>query len=150
MHAATVAQDFFGVMRTTFNLQRLFILQRAHKGEQNLPPLLTCREVLEFATIEGARCANLERKVGTLTPGKEADIVMLKADRLDIWPLNNAPGTVVNLMNPSHVDTVFIAGKVRKWRGNLVGVDAPRVLRLVEAARDAVMRRAGFQVNLLG
>jgi cytosine/adenosine deaminase-related metal-dependent hydrolase len=149
-HAATVAQDFFGVMRTTFNLQRLFILQRAQKGEQGLPALLTCREVIEFATIEGARCANLERKVGTLTPGKEADIVMLKADRLDIWPLNNAPGTVVNLMNPSHVDTVFVAGKVRKWRGNMVGIDAPRVLRLVETARDAVMRRAGFQVSLLG
>jgi 5-methylthioadenosine/S-adenosylhomocysteine deaminase len=148
-HAATVAQDFFGIMRTTFNLQRLFILQRAQKGEQNLPPLITCREVLEFATIEGARCANLERKVGTLTPGKEADIVMLKADRLDIWPLNNAPSVVVNLMNPSHVDTVFIAGKVRKWRGSLLGVDAPRVLRLVETARDAVMRRAGFQVSML-
>src|SRR5437763_1308403 len=42
-HAATVAQDFFGIMRTTFNLQRLFILQRAQKGEQNLPPLITCR-----------------------------------------------------------------------------------------------------------
>ena len=74
---------------------------------------------------------------------------MLKADRLDTWPLNNAPSAVVNLMNPSHVDTVFIAGKVRKWRGNLLGVDAPRVLRLAETARDAVMRRAGFQVSML-
>ncbi len=112
-HGTTVAQDFFGIMRTTFNLQRLRVLQRARSGEQNLPPLLTCREVLEFATKEGARCANLEGKVGTLTPGKEADIVLLRADRLDIWPLNNAPSVVVNLMNPSHVDTVLIAGKVR-------------------------------------
>ena len=128
----------------------LFRAQRARNGEQNLPPLLTCRDVLEFATIEGARCANLDGKVGTLTPGKEADIVMLRADRLDVWPLNNAPGTVVNLMNPGHVETVFIAGKVKKWRGNLVGVDEPRVLRLVQEARDAVMRRAGFQINSSG
>ena len=77
-------------------------------------------------------------------------IVMLKADRLNVWPLNNAPGAVVNLMNPSNVDTVFIAGKVRKWRGNLVGVDVPRVLRLVQEARDAVVRRAGFQTSLFG
>ncbi len=126
------------------------LLQRARRGEQNLPPLLTCRDVLEFATIEGARCANLESKVGTLTPGKEADIVMLAADRLNVWPLNNAPGAVVNLMNPSNVETVFIAGKVKKWRGNLVGVDVPRVLRLVQEARDAVVRRAGFRMNLLG
>ncbi len=51
------------------------------------------RDMLEFATIEGARCANLESKVGTLTPGKEADIVLLAADRISIWPLNNAPGS---------------------------------------------------------
>jgi 5-methylthioadenosine/S-adenosylhomocysteine deaminase len=148
-HSATVAQDMFGVMRTTFNLQRLFILQRKRNGEQNLPALLTAREVLEFATIEGARCADLESKVGTLTPGKDADLLMLRADRFDIWPLNNAPGTVVNLMNPSHVENVFIAGKVKKWRGNLVGVDLARVLRLAQESRDAVMRRANFSVNLL-
>jgi 5-methylthioadenosine/S-adenosylhomocysteine deaminase len=57
---------------------------------------------------------------------------------------------VVNQMNPGNVDTVFIAGKVKKWRGTLVGVDVPRALRLVQDARDAVMRRAGFAVNLLG
>jgi predicted membrane-bound spermidine synthase len=57
---------------------------------------------------------------------------------------------VVNLMNPSNVDTVLIAGKLKKWRGNLVGVNVPRVLRLVQDARDAVMRRAGFQMSLLG
>jgi cytosine/adenosine deaminase-related metal-dependent hydrolase len=106
--------------------------------------------VLEFATVEGARCANLDGKVGTLSPGKDADIVVLRADRLDVWPLNNAPGAVVNLMNPSHVETVFIAGKVRKWRGNLVGVDATRVRQLMQESRDAVLRRAGFEMNLLG
>src|SRR5439155_22464154 len=54
-HSATVAQDMFGIMRTAFEVQRLFTLQRRAKGEQNTPALLTCRDVLEFATIEGAR-----------------------------------------------------------------------------------------------
>jgi hypothetical protein len=75
---------------------------------------------------------------------------MLRADRLSLWPLNNAPGTVVNLMNPGNVDAVFIAGKVRKWRGELVGVDLPRLMRTAEEARDSVMRRAGFSVSFLG
>jgi 5-methylthioadenosine/S-adenosylhomocysteine deaminase len=149
-HGVEIAQDFFTIMRSTFTFQRNQLFQRARSGEQNLPPLLTCRDLLEFATIEGARCANLDSKVGTLTPGKEADILLLTADRLNIWPLNNAPGVVVNQMSPGNVDAVFIAGKVKKWRGNLVGVDVPRVLRLVQEARDAVMRRAGFTVNLLG
>jgi 5-methylthioadenosine/S-adenosylhomocysteine deaminase len=148
-HSVTIAPDFFTVMRTVFAFQRMQIFARARGGAQDLPPLLTCREVLEFATIEGARCAGLDSKIGTLTPGKEADIVMLRADRLNLWPLNNAPGTVVNLMNPGNVDTVFIAGIVKKWRGSLVGVDAPRLMRMAEEARDAVMQRAGFSVNFL-
>ena len=129
-------------------MQRLNLLQRARRGEQKLPPLLATREVLEFATIDGARCIMLDKKVGTLTPGKEADIVMLATDRLNVWPLNNVPGAVVNLMNPMNVDTVFIAGKVKKWRGGLVGVDVTRVLRLVAEARDGVIKRAGFKTNL--
>jgi 5-methylthioadenosine/S-adenosylhomocysteine deaminase len=149
-HGVEITQDFFTVMRSTFTFQRNQLFQRARNGEQNLPPLLTCRDLLEFATIEGARCANLDSKVGTLTPGKEADLLLLTTDRLNIWPLNNAAGVVVNQMNPGNVDAVFIAGKVKKWRGNLVGVDLPRVRRLVQDARDAVMRRAGFAVNLLG
>jgi 5-methylthioadenosine/S-adenosylhomocysteine deaminase len=145
-----IAQDFFTIMRSTLTFQRNQLFQRACAGEQNLPPLLSGRDLLEFATIEGARCANLETKVGTLTPGKEADLLLLAVDRLNIWPLSNAPGVVVNPMNPGNVDTVFIAGKVKKWRGNLVGVDVPRVMRLVQEARDAVMRRAGFATNLFG
>jgi cytosine/adenosine deaminase-related metal-dependent hydrolase len=144
----TMAQDPFTVMRACFTLQRLNLLQRARRGEKNLPPLLTTREVLEFATVDGARCLGLAGKIGTLTPGKEADIVMLAADRLNVWPLNNVPGAVVNLMNPMNVDTVFIAGKVKKWRGGLVGVDVARVLKLVEEARDGVIARAGFKTNL--
>jgi len=149
-HGVTLAQDMFTLMRGTLMFQRLQVLQRARKGEQNLPPLLTSRDLLEFGTIAGARCANIDSKVGTLAPGKEADIVMLRADRLDVWPLSNAHGVVANFMNPGHVEAVFIAGKVRKWRGSLVGVDVARVARTVQEARDAVMRRANFKVDLLG
>jgi 5-methylthioadenosine/S-adenosylhomocysteine deaminase len=149
-HAATVGMDMFGMMRTAFNLQRLAVLQRTMKKEEGVPPLLTCREVLEFATINGARCAALDGKVGTLTPGKDADIVMLKADEISVWPLNNAPSAVVNLMNPSHVETVFIAGKAKKWRGKLVGIDVARVLKTVADSRDAVLKRANFSVDMVG
>jgi 5-methylthioadenosine/S-adenosylhomocysteine deaminase len=85
-----------------------------------------------------------------LTPGKEADLVLLRADRASLWPMSNAVGTVVNMMNPGNVETVLIGGKPRKWRGRLVGVDLERTFRLAGEAREAVMRRAGFSVNLLG
>jgi cytosine/adenosine deaminase-related metal-dependent hydrolase len=149
-HGTTVAQDMFTVMRTVFEVQRLFVQQRIRRNEPNLPPLLTCREVLAFATIAGARCALLDSKIGTLAPGKDADIVMLRADRPDVWPMNNAASMVVNRMNPSHVEAVFIAGKVRKWHGSLVNVDFSRIMRLAQEAREAVMQRGGFHVDLLG
>jgi 5-methylthioadenosine/S-adenosylhomocysteine deaminase len=149
-HGVAVAQDFFSVMRTAFAFQRMGIFARARAGEPNLPALLTCRDMLEFATLEGARCAGLDRRTGTLSPGKEADLVLLRADGFSLWPLNNAAGTVVNLMNPGHVEGVFIAGKPKKWRGRLVGIDTARVMRLAAEARDAVMRRAGFAVDFLG
>ena len=105
-----------------------------------------CQKLIPGAEIGALQAA----KVGTLTPGKEADILMLRADRFDVWPLNNAPSVVANLMNPSHVEAVFIAGKVKKWRGSLVGVDAARVLRLAQEARAAVMRRGNFALDVVG
>jgi 5-methylthioadenosine/S-adenosylhomocysteine deaminase len=149
-HAVTLSSDMFSMMRMTGVVQRYGVYERERTNSQNTAKLLTCREILEFGTINGARCANVDGKVGTLTPGKEADLLMLKADSIDVWPLNNAYGAVVNLMGPAHVEAVFIAGRVKKWRGNLVGVDTPRVLRSMQEARDGVLRRANFPMDLFG
>jgi 5-methylthioadenosine/S-adenosylhomocysteine deaminase len=142
--------DMFSIMRTAFTLQRALANERTIAGEKNVPRLLTCRDVIEMATIEGARVAHLDQKIGTLTPGKEADIVMLATDRINVFPLNNAPGTVVTLMDTSNVENVFIAGKVRKWRGQLVGVDLNRIRRLTENARDGLLARTKYPRDLFG
>jgi 5-methylthioadenosine/S-adenosylhomocysteine deaminase len=149
-HGVNLTQDMFSLMRSTFQYQRLRAHERRRAGDKNPPAFLNCRDLLEFATIAGARCAQIDSKVGTLTPGKDADIVLLRADRLDIWPLSNAYGTVVNFMNPGHVEAVLIAGKVKKWRGNLVGVDHARIVRMAQEARDGVMKRANYKFDLLG
>jgi len=145
-----MAADMFTVMRSTFTLHRTLLNERALAGEQKLPPLLTCRDVLEMATIDGARVSHLDHKVGTLTPGKEADIIMLRTDAINVAPLNNAPGAIVTLMDTSNVDTVLIAGKVVKRSGKLVGVDLNRIRKAVEASRDAVLARAMYPRNMLG
>ena len=142
-----MAADMFTIMRSTFTLHRTLINERALNGEKNLPRLLTSRDVLEMATIDGARTSHLDHKVGTLTPGKEADIVMLRTDAINVMPLNNAPGAIVTLMDTSNVDTVLIAGKVMKRGGKLVGVDMNRIRRTVEASRDAVIARAKYPRN---
>jgi len=145
-----MAADMFTVMRATFTLHRTLVNERALAGEQNLPRLLTCRDVLEMATIYGAETCHLDHKIGTLTPGKEADIIVLRTDAINVTPLNNAPGAVVTLMDTSNVDTVLIAGKIMKRSGKLVGVDLNRIRRTVETSRDAVLERAGYARNLFG
>src|SRR5215510_10656097 len=132
----SVPNDFFQQMRTVFSLQKNEVWAKRLAGQKDAGKFLTVREVLEFATVEGARANGLERKIGTLTPGKEADIILLRTDRLNVMPMNNAVGAVVTSMGPQNVDTVLIAGKVMKRNGQLVGVDWDRITRLGDEARD--------------
>src|SRR6185437_6781288 len=86
----------------------------------SIPAPLTTRDVLRYATINGAKALGLDKKTGTLTPNKEADIIILDATRINVAPLNQVPGAVVSLMDRTNVETVIVAGKVRKWKGQLL------------------------------
>src|SRR5262249_10398387 len=83
----------------------------------SVPAPLTTRDVLRYATINGAKALGLDKKTGTLTPNKEADIIILDATRINVAPLNQVPGAVVSLMDRTNVETVIVAGKMRKWKG---------------------------------
>jgi 5-methylthioadenosine/S-adenosylhomocysteine deaminase len=110
--------DLFTEMRVAFHLQRWTIHSARSRQDPKLPALLTVRDMLEFATIRGAQNAALDRKIGTLTPGKEADIVAIRADDINTMPLTNAISSVVSHAHAGNVDTVLIAGEIRKWRGS--------------------------------
>jgi cytosine/adenosine deaminase-related metal-dependent hydrolase len=136
-------------MRSVFTLQRAFVNERAIKGEQDVPTLLTARDVIEFATVQGARADGLDSKIGTLTPGKEADIVILRTDLPNTLPFNNAYGAIVTAMDTSNVDTVFIAGRVMKRSGKLVGVDLARIQREAAASRDYLVGKLGWSPSVI-
>jgi cytosine/adenosine deaminase-related metal-dependent hydrolase len=104
--------------------------------------------VIRFATLEGAKGLKLDRKTGSLTPGKEADIVMLDATAINVTPLNHVPGAVVTLMERSNVDSVFVAGKLRKYRGKLLDVDIAKLRGELEASRDYIFQAAGVPRDL--
>jgi cytosine/adenosine deaminase-related metal-dependent hydrolase len=145
----TMAADMFTQMRSVFILQRALINDRSIKGEKDLPPLLTARDLVELATLQGARVDGLERKVGSLTPGKEADIVLLRTDLPNTLPFNSAYGAIVTAMDTSNVDTVMIAGKVRKRAGKLVGVDLAGIGRQAAASRDYLVDKLGWPRSVL-
>jgi 5-methylthioadenosine/S-adenosylhomocysteine deaminase len=145
----TAPGDLFTQMRTILALQHNNVWMRGLAGEKNLPKLLTARDVIEFATIEGARANHLDRKVGTLTPGKEADLILLRTDRFSVTPMNSATGAVVSSMNTANVDTVLIAGKLMKRNGQLVDAEYDKVAKLVETSRDYTMRNAKYEPTKL-
>jgi 5-methylthioadenosine/S-adenosylhomocysteine deaminase len=99
--------DPFSLIRGAFCLQRALAndlaFPESNPGGLPVPQAITSRQVIEMATIAGAASNRVLDKVGTLTPGKEADIVVLDARNINIWPMNNVPGTVVTMMNPRHV-----------------------------------------------
>jgi len=110
--------------------------------------LLTTRDVLRFATINGAKALRLDHKTGSLTPGKEADIIILDATSINVAPLNHVPGAVVSLMDRTNVETVIVAGKIKKWKGRLVGVDISHLRRQLEASRDFIFSAANIPQDL--
>jgi 5-methylthioadenosine/S-adenosylhomocysteine deaminase len=134
----------FGTMRATIGTERgADNAQARERGEPSVARMeLTCRDVLEFATIEGARACGLDGRVGSLTPGKRADVIVVRADSFGMTPMNNPVGAFVYNAHPGLVDTVLVDGRIVKRAGAMVGVDAARVRRAAIESRDDIIRRA--------
>ncbi|CAM3705180.1 amidohydrolase family protein [Smaragdicoccus niigatensis] len=131
--------DFFSQMRAAFCLQRGAIRT---SGESTPLPLST-RETLRIATLGGAQAAHLDHLVGSLTPGKRADVVVLNARALNAGPVLNAPGAVVHMMDTSNVETVLVDGRIVKSDGRLIDVDTDHVLDKLAASAEGLLSRSG-------
>ena len=92
-------------------------------GSEEEPKLLTCREVLEFATIEGARVCGIEDRTGSLTPGKQADVVVLRCDHTNTYPVIDPSRRSCCRPTRATSSSVFVAGEILKRDGKLVGAD---------------------------
>jgi cytosine/adenosine deaminase-related metal-dependent hydrolase len=130
--------DFFTQMRSVFTLQRMQAINGPRGGAQ--PKLLNARG--DRVRHDRGAGQSLDRKVGTLTPGKQADIILLRTDTINVMPMNTC-GAIV-LVDTSNVDTVFIDGKIRKRNGRLVDVDMNRVSRQARESRDFIVSKLGW------
>ena len=142
------SSDMFAEMHTAFLMQRAMLQNRRFAGEQNLAKPVNVSDVLEGATVNGAVCAGLGDKIGTISPGREADIVMFRADDINLYPSNNALGTVVQAADRSNVDTVIIGGRIRKRGGKLAGLDMPKLKRMVEESRRYLFAATNYKEDI--
>jgi 5-methylthioadenosine/S-adenosylhomocysteine deaminase len=142
--------DMFGEMHALFGQQRAAMRYRRFRGEVDAPAPILVEDVLRAATVNGARAARLETSIGTLTPGKQADIIMLRTNGVAVFPVSNAIGTIVQAVERSDVDTVMVAGRLRKRSGKLIGVDIEKLSAEVIASRDYLLGASGYRTNLFG
>lgn len=149
---SAVGTDMFSQMRTTLVTQHAIdnAALEASGGTLSGGELLkiSSRDVLEFATIEGARACGLDSVTGSITPGKQADILLLKADGLGMFPLNNPVAAVVYNAHPGLVDTILVAGRVVKRDGRMVDFDLDRAKALVNATREHLLNKAADDTGI--
>jgi 5-methylthioadenosine/S-adenosylhomocysteine deaminase len=131
----SVGGDMFSTMRTAFAVQR------------GLDGGLNSRDLLQFATIDAAASCGLDARTGSITRGKDADVILLRTDDPTVFPVTDPIGTIVSAGHPGLVDTVLVAGRVVKRDGALLDVDLPALKSRLTASRDHVAAAAGVRLD---
>ncbi|HYH93166.1 MAG TPA: amidohydrolase family protein [Candidatus Saccharimonadales bacterium] len=133
--ATTASSDQFTQMHAIFASERGRRNGVAWDADMDPTELITVREVLEWATLGGAKVAGLADRTGSITVGKQADLVIIDGSAVNVAPIIDPVAAVVCAADVSNVDTVLIAGKIEKQGGKLrADLTAPR--QQVLASRD--------------
>ncbi|HWH79670.1 MAG TPA: amidohydrolase family protein, partial [Candidatus Binatus sp.] len=114
--------DMFAIMKAIENIEN---------GLQTSEFALAPQRVLEMATIDGARALGLADQVGSLTPGKRADIILVRTDDVNMLPFTVPARMIVQAAQPSNIDSVIVDGRFLKRHGKLTTID------LAQLARDS-------------
>src|SRR5262245_13871657 len=130
--------NMFETMRFTWNMG----IPWKGTPSENLPPV-GFREVIEMATINGARALGIGDVTGSLTPGKRADIILIRGNDVNVAPIANIETTVVQSATPANVDTVLVDGRIVKRHGKLVAYDVEKVVREAKASALRIRSVAG-------
>jgi 5-methylthioadenosine/S-adenosylhomocysteine deaminase len=141
---SSLGGDMFTNMRMALQAQRNVdnkaVIAKTGKAPERIS--ITCRETLQWATIAGARMVGLDHRIGSLAPGKQADIVLLRADDLNLTPVLDPIHSIVLHAAPANVDTVFIAGRIVKRHGRLLYPELARRKSELAAASAALLERS--------
>ena len=133
--------DLFAQIRAVISVQHATYFELKLAGKAGLPRLLTTREVIRYGCIDGAAAAGLADVTGSLEPGKQADVIILRTDRPNIFPINDPIGAVVWGMDTSNIDWVLVAGRPVVRHGEL-DADLDRIRELALTARARVVNAA--------
>jgi 5-methylthioadenosine/S-adenosylhomocysteine deaminase len=138
--------DMFAQMRAVISLQHATLFDIKLAGKAGVPKLLSTRDVIRYATVDAARVAGLNGVTGSIEPGRQADLIVLRTDRPNISPINDPIGAVVWGMDTSNLDWVFAGGRTL-MRNGVLEADVERARDLAVTAQRRVVAAAGFMVE---
>jgi cytosine/adenosine deaminase-related metal-dependent hydrolase len=138
---SSISGDMYTVARMALASQRAFDNDASRRDAGKLPDTttITTREALAWVTVEGARMLQMEDRIGSLAPGKQADLVVIRADDLNMWPVHDAVTSVVTQTSLANVDSVMIAGQWRKRHGRLLCGDLAAMKQAIAASGHRIM-----------
>jgi len=131
--------DLFTEMRVLQTVQRGLSLSEQQSGAADPPAPYGPLDALRAATIGGALNAALPHRIGTLTSGKKADLVVLSLGQVNTRSAGSSIGTAVNFAGIENVEAVFVNGAVAKWGGRLVGQDFEKLTEAGEASKEYLL-----------
>jgi cytosine/adenosine deaminase-related metal-dependent hydrolase len=138
---SVLSGDMFTVARMALGMQRALDNDESRRSTGSIPETstITTREALGWITIDGARALGIDDRTGSLTPGKQADLVLLRADDLNMWPVHDPVSSVVMQAGLANVDSVMVGGRFLKRNGRLLAGDIEnRKQELAESGRRIV------------
>jgi cytosine/adenosine deaminase-related metal-dependent hydrolase len=146
---SSIAGDMFTVARVALASQRALdnAVSRETLGHLPATSTLSCDDALQWITLRGAEALGLADTIGSLTPGKQGDVVLVRADSISMRPLHDPVAAIVMQASPAHVDTVLVAGEFRKRHGELTYAALGRRLDELDASGRRI---AGGLNQLLG
>ncbi len=131
----TQARIALGIQRSLDN-----VAYRETHGTIPVTSTITTREALSWVTVEGARMLQQSHRIGSLAPGKQADLVLIRATDLNLQPVHEPVNTVVMQTSLANIDSVMVAGRWKKRHGQLLGVDLPPHLAALQASGKKITK----------
>ncbi len=131
--------DMFTQMRSANSMQHAMRFDKKLAGNLFADRMLTTRDVIQFVSAYGAEALGMQASIGTLAPGKQADVILLRQNQINVMPVNDPVGAVAWAMDNSNIDSVLVGGTFLKREGKLLNHELSQMQAQVNQARQHVL-----------
>lgn len=128
-------------------MREMYLTSLIHKGRTLDPTVVPAEEILEMATLNGAKCALLDHEIGSLEVGKKADMILLNPNTIHSLPMHNPVGNIVYSMSSENVDSTICDGKWLMKERKVLVVNENELLEKVKSQSEKIRKKANINLE---